>query len=411
MLSPRPLYSHSAAESDTVVLDGGLGTTLETTFGLDLSHTPLWSAKAVIEHPEVIVDAHLAFLRAGARIILTSTYQCSQSTFEKAGYSFTDTRQIMSKCVQLAVEARSRFTDERKRAADSVPDEPDKHGLIKLKIALSLGPFGAGLTPAQEFDGYYPPPFGPRGYTHGGDNRNAFDPTEEREEEEDATRALARFHLERLRIFAEDQAAWAALDFLAFETVPLLREIRAVRMAIAALESEGFEGKPWWISFVFPDGRFPETTAKGNAHVDVRSVVAAALQNPTPGSAAEFLPIPSALGINCTDADVISPILVDMESALEELWDPQNSFRPWLVLYPNGGDTYDTLAQAWVVRESGGIWAEKVADIVAGTKSRMQHRDIWAGVVAGGCCRTGPEDIRLLSQLHRQSFHKRSVEH
>lgn len=49
------------------------GTTLEDIFHVDISHTPLWSAKAVVEEPETIIQAHLAFLRAGARVLLTST--------------------------------------------------------------------------------------------------------------------------------------------------------------------------------------------------------------------------------------------------------------------------------------------------------------------------------------------------
>lgn len=34
-----------------------------------------------------------------------------------------------------------------------------------VEIALSLGLYGATLSPAQEFDGLYPPPFGPRGFS------------------------------------------------------------------------------------------------------------------------------------------------------------------------------------------------------------------------------------------------------
>ncbi len=74
-----------------LVLDGGLvcnpvyllcpsllrritkGTTLEDVFHKDIS-TPLWSAKPIEDDPEVIIAAHLAFLRAGADVILTSTY-------------------------------------------------------------------------------------------------------------------------------------------------------------------------------------------------------------------------------------------------------------------------------------------------------------------------------------------------
>ena len=48
------------------------GTTLEELFHKDIS-APLWSAKPVDSEPQVIVDAHLAFLRAGCDIILTST--------------------------------------------------------------------------------------------------------------------------------------------------------------------------------------------------------------------------------------------------------------------------------------------------------------------------------------------------
>ena len=48
------------------------GTTLEDLFHKDISHA-LWSAKPIDEDPEVIIAAHLAFLRAGANVILTAT--------------------------------------------------------------------------------------------------------------------------------------------------------------------------------------------------------------------------------------------------------------------------------------------------------------------------------------------------
>ncbi|KAJ6538781.1 Homocysteine S-methyltransferase [Mycena vulgaris] len=344
-LSPS-LYPPSTVDSkeNIVILDGGLGTTLEQTFGLDISNTPLWSAKAAIEHPEVIVDAHLAFLRAGARIILTSTYQCSLSTFETAGYATPDARKIMATCVQLAAEARSRFSDERRRPESSASGEP------VVKIALSSGPFGAGLAPAQE-----------------------------------RRQALARFHFERLCVFADDEAAWGSIDFIAFETVPVLREIRAIRMAMAALEDT---------TFVFPGGKFPETQSADEGDVEkisVRSVVAAALQN-SGLEASDSLPSPSALGINCTEMDAIPNILTHMEAAVQE-------FHAHGTTSPLAGDIYDPVSQTWVVKDKGGVWAEQLAEIVADIRS---HGGVWAGVVAGGCCRTGPDDIALLSKLHEQ---------
>ncbi|KAJ7646608.1 Homocysteine S-methyltransferase [Roridomyces roridus] len=372
-MPPLPLFHSESEATDLAILDGGLGTTLEQTFGLDISHTPLWSAKAAIEHPEVVVDAHLGWLRARAQVISTSTYQCSLSTFQKAGYSTPDAYKIMVKCVQLAIEARKRFLAERE--GNTNPKS--------IKIALSLGPFGAGLSPAQEFDGFYPPPYGPRAYTPENDNCNAFPADEEgRKEEAEATEALARYHLERLCVFADDEEVWDAIDCIAFETVPLVREIRAIRMAMASLEGRtARKMKPWWISFVFPGGRFPEDGGR----VGVRDVVAAAMGD-------DALPAPSAIGINCTEMESIPALVANMETALQGLA-PQT--RPWLVLYPNGGDTYDPVSQTWVVNEKGGIWGERFAKIVLG----IQRGGTWAGIAAGGCCRTRPEDISLLSRL------------
>jgi homocysteine S-methyltransferase len=302
----------------------------------------------------------------------------------------------MSKCVRLAAEARSQFcaTEWQSIPADgpnsSVPEDPGA-----VKIALSLGPFGAGLSPAQEFDGYYPPPFGPRRYTRGDDNCNAFPKDDDgRQKEDEATAALTQFHFERLCVFADDEAAWDALDFIAFETVPLVREIRAIRMAMAAFQTRrpSVQSKPWWISFVFPQGKFPET-GEGGSNVPVRSVVAAALLRiPTPVGS-DPLPIPSALGINCTEVELIPAVLADMEAAMLEFQTQES--RPWLVLYPNGGDVYNPISQTWEVKDKPGVWAEKLANIVA----KIQVRSgIWSGVVAGGCCRTGPEDIDLLNK-------------
>ena len=67
------------------MLDGGLATEMET-HGADLDHD-LWSAKMLIEAPEIIRRVHTDFLRSGADVIATATYQASFGGFEKAGYS------------------------------------------------------------------------------------------------------------------------------------------------------------------------------------------------------------------------------------------------------------------------------------------------------------------------------------
>jgi homocysteine S-methyltransferase len=50
------------------------GTTLEDVLNVHISDTPLWSAKLLVEDPEVLIKAHLAFLEAGATVIQTATY-------------------------------------------------------------------------------------------------------------------------------------------------------------------------------------------------------------------------------------------------------------------------------------------------------------------------------------------------
>ncbi|KAJ3523055.1 hypothetical protein NM688_g8788 [Phlebia brevispora] len=221
--------SSDSVEPPILILDGGLGTTLEDTFHLDIS-TPLWSAKPIDKEPEVIIDAHLAFLRAGARIILTATYQCAYNTFKRAGYSRGRATHLMHKAVRLAQAAKSRYLIEH----------PFVQG-ENIKIALSLGPFG-GTISTHEFDGIYPPPYGPAAYDPSShSNTNHF---ESEEDEERATEALKKFHLERLRVFASDRETWDDIDWIAFETVPLRREIRAIRRAMDELRSEG-KTKPW----------------------------------------------------------------------------------------------------------------------------------------------------------------------
>ena len=58
-----------------LVLDGGLSNVLED-LGCDLNQA-LWSAGMLLSDPESIVQAHLQYLRAGADIVTTASYQAS----------------------------------------------------------------------------------------------------------------------------------------------------------------------------------------------------------------------------------------------------------------------------------------------------------------------------------------------
>ncbi len=58
-----------------MVLDGALATELERR-GADLKDA-LWSAKCLIERPELIRGVHLDYFRAGADVATTATYQAT----------------------------------------------------------------------------------------------------------------------------------------------------------------------------------------------------------------------------------------------------------------------------------------------------------------------------------------------
>ena len=98
---PSPAASPIAealAAQRVLILDGALATELERR-GADLKD-PLWSAKCLLERPDIIREVHLDYLRAGADIVTTATYQ---ATFE----GFWDTRHRAGR--RGPIDARRRF--------------------------------------------------------------------------------------------------------------------------------------------------------------------------------------------------------------------------------------------------------------------------------------------------------------
>ena len=77
-----------------VVLDGGLATELERR-GHDLSDD-LWSARLLRDEPGAIVDTHLAFFRAGARVATTASYQASVEGFARHGLTTAESERLLA---------------------------------------------------------------------------------------------------------------------------------------------------------------------------------------------------------------------------------------------------------------------------------------------------------------------------
>ena len=178
---------------DTVlVADGGLATELEAR-GNDLSDS-LWSARLLMDAPEQIRDAHLAFFRAGAVIATSASYQASFEGFARRGFDRRDAAGLMRRSIDLARAARAEM------AAD---------GRARW-VAASVGPYGAALADGSEYRGHY-------GLS---------------------VRELAAWHRPRLEVLAG-----AGPDVLALETVPDIDEAEALMTAVTGL------GIPAWLSY------------------------------------------------------------------------------------------------------------------------------------------------------------------
>ncbi|KAF8322237.1 Homocysteine S-methyltransferase [Clavulina sp. PMI_390] len=368
-----------------------MGTALEL-MGHDIASSPLWSASMLERDPESVLNAHSAFLAAGADIVITNTYQASSEQFARAGTNPAIVPDICRSAVRIAAEARRRHL--LLKGSSATPP----------KIALSVGPYGATLPSAEEYDGMYPPPFGPHGVPPRGSAGAAQSPPpaplsnlEKRAED-----ALYDWHLKRIRIYSDVPDIWSEIDIIAFETIPLAREARAIRRVMTTLFLEHHAVKPWWIAFTFPRGELPQKQYIGGPPMTAQQLIDAVY------STANELLVPPAIGINCTSPPAVASMIVGMTCAMLNVVSQSPMIKPWIVVYPNGGLTYQPGIRKWIESEegrSGEDWAKGVIESVGSSLSRVAEGPgdgkplPWSGVILGGCCLTGPTEIGLLSQF------------
>src|SRR6188508_340980 len=105
-----------------LVLDGGLATELERR-GADLRDR-LWSARLLLEDPDLIRAVHEDYAGAGADVAISASYQASFEGFAERGLSREQAAGLMRRSVELAREAAG---DDR-------------------IVAASVGPYGAVLA-------------------------------------------------------------------------------------------------------------------------------------------------------------------------------------------------------------------------------------------------------------------------
>lgn len=187
------------AQRGTIVLDGAMATELEKR-GVDTSG-PLWSALAMRDAPDAVMEVHRSFFAAGADVATTNTYQANLDAYRRAGLSEDEAEDMIRQAVQLA-----------RRARDEHAATTGRRGLV----AGSVGPYGAYLADGSEYTG-------------------AYTCTDEE---------FRTFHRPRLRLLTQ-----AGADVLALETMPQGPEIRA----LLGLLADEAPGVPAWLSLSVRD--------------------------------------------------------------------------------------------------------------------------------------------------------------
>ncbi|KWV14783.1 homocysteine S-methyltransferase [Xanthomonas translucens pv. translucens] len=188
------------ADQRCIVLDGALATELEAR-GCNLGDA-LWSAKVLLEQPQLIRQVHLDYFQAGAQCAITASYQATPLGFAARGLDLAQSQQLIARSAQLALEARDAY---RAMHADAGA----------LLVAGSVGPYGAYLADGSEYRGDYALP----------------------------QAQMLDFHRPRIAALVA-----AGVDLLACETQPSAAEI----VALLALLQE-FPQSTAWFSFTLRD--------------------------------------------------------------------------------------------------------------------------------------------------------------
>ena len=277
-----------------IKLDGGLSTALENN-GNKLT-TSLWTGDLIRTNPAQITKAHLDFINAGAQIIITSSYQLSYTGCGARGWSEDETDQALIASTQLAKNA---VTESGK----------------SVKVAASVGPYGASLADGSEYKGNYGV----------------------------SKQVLKDFHAKRLEILISTSP-----DYLALETMPDTFEVEVL------LDLLNDCPIPFWISYSCKEGN------QTNAGQDFQSAV-------------DIAQSAMAVGINCTKPELITDLLRSAKSDKPYVVYP-NSGRIWDAVKKEWTGSAavgfnDQLIQEWmefgaeIIGGCCGIGAAEIAEI------------------------------------------------
>ncbi|MCX8669735.1 homocysteine S-methyltransferase [Gilliamella sp. B2865] len=192
--------SNPISFNQNIIIDGALASELQRR-GCDLNDS-LWSAKVLIEQPDLIRQVHYDYFKAGADCATTASYQASPLGFAKKGISLDESIKLIKKSVELAQQAKEQYLTQIGK------NKP-------LFIAGSVGPYGAYLADGSEYTGNY-----------------------QLSEEE-----FIEFHQIRIQALIDAKA-----DILACETLPNFAEIKALVKVL-----KQYPTMTAWFSFTLKD--------------------------------------------------------------------------------------------------------------------------------------------------------------
>ncbi len=236
------------------VVDGGLATQFEAR-GCDLSDE-LWSARLLMDNPDVIRQVHADYLWAGADCIISASYQATIPGFMSRGLSEFDAESLIRSSVEIAVEERDTYW--------ASLTETERNQRLRPLVAASVGPYAAYRADGSEYTGDY-------------------------DLDEDQ---LVEFHRPRWHLLADTSA-----DILACETIPASSEARA----LARLLHETPDRNAWF-SFACRDGR----------HINDGSPIRDTASFLTPYDRI------SAIGINCTSPRYIPGLIAELWQVVKQ---------------------------------------------------------------------------------------------
>lgn len=239
-----------------VILHGALGTELEFR-GHDVSGK-LWSAKYLLENPELIREIHEDYLKAGADLVTTSTYQATFPGLYEAGLSQEEAEQLIRLTVDLAKEARDNVWA-------ALTDEEKANRAYPL-ISGDVGPYAAYLADGSEYTGDYG---------------------------QITLEELKAFHRRRIEILLEQGS-----ELLALETIPNALEARA----LIELLAEEFPNVEAYMSFTSQDG---QSISDGTSIKEIAELINASKQV-------------LAVGLNCTAPAVYQDFLSQLRALTDK---------------------------------------------------------------------------------------------